>query len=250
MFLVKNKIWLLGIVVSMVANVTIIQLQSFIDVSVVYPILNFSYVFVLLLGMFFLDETLNQWQWFGVFAVISGTLIILLISDPSTGTGTDNTRLLTVSVFSLAVIVSLIIFARTKKIAHYEILYAICTGIAFGNVETYMKANTNLVNSQFGDFSVFSMASLMQFISMWPFLLLIVFGVIGWVCMQITYSHGDVSITVPLFAVIQSSITLGCGYLIFGEYFSAQKMLGVAVIVSGVIMLVVSALSNPATEAA
>lgn len=249
-FLAKNKIWLLGIVVSMVANVTIIQLQSFIDVSVVYPILNFSYIFVLLLGYFFLDEELNQWQWFGVLAVITGTMIILMIADTATGSATNNSRLLTISVISLITIVSLIMFARTKKIANYEIIYAMCTGIAFGNVETYMKANTNLVNSEFGEFSVFSMASIIHFINMWPFLLLILFGVIGWVCMQVTYSHGDVSITVPMFAVIQSSITLGCGHLVFGEYFSSQKVLGVAMIVSGVIMLVVSALSSPETETA
>ncbi len=249
-FLVKNKIWLLGIVVSLIANVTIIQLQSFIDVSVVYPILNFSYIFVLLLGVFFLDEALSQWQWYGVLAVVSGTLVILLITDTSTGTGTDNARLVSISVISLVTIVALVAFAYTKKIVNYEILYAICTGIAFGNVETYMKATTNMVNSEFGAFSVFSMSSVVQFINMWPFLLLILFGVIGWVCMQITYSHGDVSITVPLFAVIQSSITLGCGYLIFGEHFSSQKVLGVMMIVSGVIMLVVSALTSPEIEAA
>ena len=250
MFLAKNKIWLLGVVVSMVANVTIIQLQSFIDVSVVYPILNFSYIFVLLLGYFFLNEELNQWQWFGVLAVITGTMIILMIADTATGSATNNSRLLTISVISLITIVSLIMFARFKKIANYEIIYAMCTGIAFGNVETYMKANTNLVNSEFGEFSVFSMASILHFINMWPFLLLILFGVIGWVCMQVTYSHGDVSITVPMFAVIQSSITLGCGHLVFGEYFSSQKVLGVAIIVSGVILLVVSALATPETETA
>lgn len=249
-FLVKNKIWLLGIVVSLIANVTIIQLQSFIDVSVVYPILNFSYIFVLLLGVFFLDEALSQWQWYGVLAVVSGTLVILLITDTSTGTGTNNARLVAISVVSLVTIVALVAFAYTKKIVNYEILYAICTGIAFGNVETYMKATTNMVNSEFGTFSVFSISSVVQFINMWPFLLLILFGVIGWVCMQITYSHGDVSITVPLFAVIQSSITLGCGYLVFGEHFSSQKVLGVMMIVSGVIMLVVSALKSPETEAA
>jgi drug/metabolite transporter (DMT)-like permease len=249
-FLVKNKVWLLGIVVSMVANVTIIQLQSCIDVTGVYPILNFSYIFVLLLSLLFLGETLNQWQWFGVLAVITGTMVILLIPDTATGTGTNHSRLLTISVISLITIVSLIIFVRTKKIANYEIIYAMCTGIAFGNVETYMKANTNMVNSEFGEFSVFSMASMLHFINMWPFLLLVLFGVIGWICMQVTYSHGDVSITVPLFAVIQSSITLGSGHLVFGEYFSSQKMLGVAIIISGVIMLVVSALSNPETETA
>ncbi len=250
LFLIKNKFWILGIIVSLIANVIIIQLQSFIDVSVVYPILNFSYIFVLLLGVFFLNETLNHWQCYGVLAVITGTLTILLIADTATGTGTNISRLLTISVISLIVIGCSIAFVHTRKIVNYEIFYAICTGIAFGNVETYMKANTNMVNSEFGDFSVLSMTSLIQFTSMWPFLLLLLFGIIGWVCMQITYSHGDVSITVPMFAVIQNSITLGCGYFVFGEYFSSQKILGVVMIVSGVILLVISAFARPETEPA
>ncbi|MCH9697748.1 MAG: EamA family transporter [Gammaproteobacteria bacterium] len=251
LFLIKNKIWLLGIVISMIANVTIIQIQSFIDVSVVYPILNFSYIFVLLLGVFFLNESLNTWQYYGVLTVVSGTLIILLIADTTTGTGTNSTRLLSISAISLCIIFGLVAFVHNRKIKQYEIFYAICTGISFGNVETYMKANTNLVNSEYGDFSVLSMNSLIQFINMWPFLILILFGIIGWVCMQITYSHGDVSVTVPMFAVIQSSITLGCGYFVFGEFFSSQKILGVAMIVSGVVILVVSALTrNPETETA
>ena len=243
-FLVRNKIWILGVLLSFATNFAIVELQSFIDVSVVYPILNFSYIFVLLLGHYFLNEVLNNQQWVGVVAVIVGTILIIFIEDPTTGTGTDLVRLFMVNAVSLAAIGYMIFTVYREKIENYEIYFATCTGIAFGNVETYIKANTNLVIGELGHFSIFSMESLVYFISMWPFFMLLLFGTIGWICMQITYSHGNVPISVPLFAVIQSCITLTCGFFIFGELLSLQKLFGIITIVTGVLILIFSTIDE------
>ncbi len=243
MFLLKNKIWIIGVLLSFATNVAVIELQSFIDVSVVYPILNFSYVFVLILGYMFLNETLNKRQWIGVVTVICGTLLIIFIDDPLTGERTDIQRLFLINACSVIAIIYMMYKVYRQKIENYEIYYAICTGISFGNVETYIKANTNMVVEELGHFSVFSFESLGQFVTMWPFFMLVFFSIVGWVSMQITYSHGDISISVPLFAVIQSCITMTCGYLVFGEYFTLQKLLGVITIVSGVTMLILSSVS-------
>ncbi len=244
LFLVKNKIWIIGVVLSFVTNIAVVELQSFIDVSVVYPILNFSYIFVLILGYYFLNEILYKRQWIGVTTVVCGTLMIILIDNPSTGEGTNRQSLFLLNSISIAIILFLIIKVWRQKIENYEIYFAICTGICFGNVETYIKANTNMVLADLGHFSVFSMDSLAHFVMMWPFFVLMVFSVLGWVCMQVTYSHGNVSVSVPLFAVIQSCITLSCGYFVFGEHFAFQKILGIITIVSGVVMLVLSSVNT------
>lgn len=239
-FLIKNKTWILGVCLSFATNLAIVEIQSFIDISVVYPILNFSYIFVLLLGYYFLDELLSKRQWLGVMTVSIGTLLIIFIDKPVTGSETQVERLLTISTVSIITICITAFTVFKRKIKNYEIYYALCTGISFGNVETYIKANTNMVITQFGEFSIFSLESLSYFVSLWPFAMLMIFSVIGWLCMQITYSHGNVSVSVPLFAVLQSCITLSCGYFVFGEYFSFQKVLGITTIVFGVIMLVIS----------
>jgi multidrug resistance protein EbrA len=239
-FLVKNKVWILGACLSFATNLAIIEIQSLIDISVVYPILNFSYIFVLLLGYKFLNESLTKRQWLGIFTVSVGTLLLIFIEKPVTGSDTNVTRLLAFSTVSILTICMVVFAAYKKRMKNYEIYYAICTGISFGNVETYIKANTNLVIAEFGQFSIFSVESLSYFVGLWPFAMMMLFSVIGWLCMQITYSHGNVSVSVPLFAVLQSCITLSCGYFIFGEYFNFQKILGIATIVSGVVMLVLS----------
>jgi len=244
LFLVKNKIWIIGVALSFVTNIAVVELQSFIDVSVVYPILNFSYIFVLILGYYFLDEILYKRQWIGIITVVCGTLIIILIDNPATGEETNTQRLFMVNILSIMTILFLMIKAWRQKIENYEIYFAICTGISFGNVETYIKTNTNMVMVDLGHFSVFSIDSLAHFIMMWPFFMLMAFSVVGWVCMQVTYSHGNVSVSVPLFAVIQSCITLSCGYFVFGEHFAFQKILGIITIVSGVVMLVLSSVNT------
>lgn len=250
LFLIRNRVWLLGVGLSLATNLAILELQSLIDISVVYPILNFSYIFVLLLGYKFLDELLSKRQWLGVFTVVVGTLLIIFIDEPATGSETNVSGLLQFSCVSFLVIVGIIGFTWFKKVENYEICYALCTGLSFGNVETYIKATTNMVLSEVGEFSIFSTDSLLQFVSVWPFAMMVIFGIVGWVCMQITYSHGDVSVSVPLFAVLQSCVTLSCGYFIFGEAFTFQKVLGILTIVSGVLMLVFSTVQRFQTEPA
>lgn len=240
LYIVTNRLWILGVLLSFSTNLAIVEIQSFIDISVVYPILNFSYIFVLLLGYFFLDESLARRQWIGILTVTIGTLLIILIEKPVTGAHTQVVRLLGFSVVSILIICAIVFTVYRKKIKNYEIYYALCTGLSLGNVETYIKANTNMVLSEHGQFSIFSLDSLYYFVSLWPFAMMMLFSILGWVCMQITYSHGNVSVSVPLFAVLQSCVTLSCGYFVFGEYFGLQKIFGITTIVLGVVMLVLS----------
>ncbi len=238
MFLGKNRIWVVGVLLSFATNIAIVELQSFIDVSVVYPILNFSYIFALVLGGLFLNEVLTKHQWLGVMTIVLGTSLIIFIENLQTGEGTNTARLLVLTALSVVVIGALILAVRIKKVINYELFYAVCTGISFGNVETYIKANTNLVTDKIGYFTIFSLDSVVEFMTLWPFFFLIAFAIVGWVCMQITYSHGNVSITVPMFAVIQSCVTFSSGYFIFGEHYSPWKVIGVITIISGVVMLI------------
>lgn len=239
-FLAKNKIWLSGALLSFVTNIAIIELQTVLDVSVVYPILNFSYIFVLLLGYFFLNEVLNSKQWFGVVTVIVGTALILFIESPATGHQANIWNLALISVVSIVIIGYLVYTVYKRNIENYEIIYAICTGLSLGIVQIYIKANTNLVTVELGHFSIFSMESVIYFFTLWPFLMLTIFSVVGWVCTQITYSHGNVSISVPLFAVIQSVVTLVFGYFVFGEQLELQKICGAVTIASGVAIVIFS----------
>lgn len=237
---VTNKYWLVGVLFGAAANVVILQVQSAADLSIVYPLLNFAYVFTLILGYVFLGEVLTREQWFGVAAAVAGTVLLLFVEDPSTGHQTDISSLGTMAVLSLIVIVVLLILAQRDKRQISEVYFATCAGIAFGNVEIFLKANTNLIIAEMGHFSILSGDSMLAFITLWPVMLIGAFSIIGFVCCQIAYAHGDVSVSVPLITVTQRPVTLFAGYFVFGEAFPPIKVIGIVTILLSIIGITAS----------
>ena len=241
-FLITNKIWIIGVLMSGLANIAMIEIQSRIDVSIVFSLLNFSYVFILVLGHYFLNEHLNRDQWIGVGVVVLGTAMILGVRDPATGVDTRVDLLLLMTGGALTVIGGLIFTAWRNKKINYELLAAVGTGISFACVETYLKASTNLVTSDTGHFSIFSLDSIKHFLTIWPFFVMFAFGAVGWLLLQITYSHGNVSVTMPIVAVTQRLVSMTGGYFIYGEQFTFLRFLGLFTIILGVFMLILSTL--------
>ncbi len=241
-FLAGNKVWLLGVLLAVVANVSMIQIQSGLDVSVVYSILNFSFIFVLVLGHYFLRESLSPDQWVGVVVVAMGTLLILGVNEKNTGQPTEIANLLKLTGASILVIATLISVARNNKQVHYEIFYAVCAGISFGLVEAYLKAITNMVGGVDGKFSIFSLQNMREFVSVWPFFVMFLYGAAGWLFLQITYSHGNVSVTAPIAAVTQRIVSMFSAYYVYDESFGLIKIMGVIGIVLGIFILVFSTL--------
>lgn len=248
-----NPIWLLGIGFGVGANILVVQIQSAIDISIVYPILNFAYVFTLLLGFLFLKESLTRPQWLGVSTITLGTGTILLVENPITGGLTDMSALKWFTALSFASTLALLLLASRSiknKSLNYEILFALCAGICFGSVETYLKTTTNFVVSEIGTFSVASLDSLATFFTVWPFLVLALFGVVGFVSLQFAFSRGHVSVTVPLIAVTQRMINMISGFFIFGEAFPLLKISGFVAIILGAVIMILASIKSEGSVAA
>ncbi len=243
-FLIRNKIWFLGVMVSLLSNAAVLQIQSVLDLSVVHSILTSTYIFTLLLGYLFLREKLTITQWIGTVTVLLGTLIVVLVEQPITGGVTNVQNLLLQSALSLFLIVLLIISTRLNKRINYEIVYAISAGIAFGNCQVFVKASTNLITDHTGGFSVLSLQSLAEFLHIWPSLALIVFSITGFVCMHISLTHGKVSICIALLAVISRGLSTSSGYYIYDEHFSVVKIVGILIILIGVFVITFTSVSG------
>jgi hypothetical protein len=54
-------------------------------------------------------------------------------------------------------ILALILAARKDRRRIGEVYYAMCAGVSVGNVETFLKATTNMTMANIGHFSVFSL---------------------------------------------------------------------------------------------
>lgn len=243
-FLVHNKFWISGIIVILSTNFFVLQLQSILDLSVVQSVLNSSYIFTLFLGYLVLKEVLTKQQWLGTVTVMIGAFAIMMVDDPVTGQTTKTSILVLQSGISFLLIIILISTSLFYKNVNYEILYAISAGIAFGNSQVYVKATTNFITDETGYFSVFSMQSLAELVHVWPTLLIIVFAITGFICMQISFAHGKVSICVALLAVISRAISTSSGYYIFDEQFPYSKVIGIVTILIGVSIITISSVKR------
>jgi len=244
LFLIRSKFWILGIIVTLSTNFFVLQLQSVLDISVVQSILNSSYIFTLLLGYFVLNEVLTKQQWIGTIAVIIGPLAIMTVDNPVTSQSTNIRVLLVQSGVSFIIILFLIIASFFYKNVNYGILYATSGGIAFGNSQVCVKATTNFITDETGYFSIFSIQSVTEFVKVWPTALIILFAITGFICMQISFTHGKVSICVALLAVISRSISTSSGYYVFGEEFLYAKMVGIVTILVGVFIITISTIKH------
>jgi multidrug transporter EmrE-like cation transporter len=243
-FLIRNRIWFLGVFVSLGTNAIVLQIQSVLDLSIIHSILTSTYIFTLLLGYLFLEEKLTPTQWFGTLTVFIGTTAILFIGEPITGGETRIDNLIMLSILSMSIITLLLLFAKTCEKINYEVTYAISAGVSFGNCQVYVKASTNMIEHQTGSFSVLSLQSISEFLHIWPSLALILFSVTGFLCMHISFSHGKISICVALLAVISRTISTSSGYYVYGEHFSALKILSIAIILTGVFIITLASLKK------
>ena len=74
--IITNWQIIIGIALYAVAGVLMIISFRGGDVSVLYPIVATSYIWVSFLSIFFLSETMNLFKWAGVLVIFSGIVLI------------------------------------------------------------------------------------------------------------------------------------------------------------------------------
>ena len=74
--MLHNAPLLVGLVVYAVAGILIIISFRGGEVSVLYPIIATSYIWVSFLSMYFLGESMNTWKWAGVITIVGGMAMI------------------------------------------------------------------------------------------------------------------------------------------------------------------------------
>lgn len=73
---VKNSKLVLGFVLYGISSILFIAALRSGELSVLYPFVSFSYVWIALLSMKFLKEKMNLWKWAGIAAIVLGVSLI------------------------------------------------------------------------------------------------------------------------------------------------------------------------------
>lgn len=73
---IKNYSLLFGIFLFLVSSVFYVWALRFADLSLIYPITSFSYVWISFLSIKFLNEKMNKYKWLGILFIIVGVFLI------------------------------------------------------------------------------------------------------------------------------------------------------------------------------
>ncbi|MBU1201187.1 MAG: EamA family transporter [Nanoarchaeota archaeon] len=74
--IIFNRELLFGIFLFLFSSVFYVWALKYARLSLVYPITSFSYIWVSLLSVKFLDENMNKYKWFGIILIITGVFLI------------------------------------------------------------------------------------------------------------------------------------------------------------------------------
>ena len=74
--LITNVYLIVGVLVYAIAGILVIIALRGGEVSVLYPIIATSYIWVSFLSVYFLGESMNMWKWLGVSTIFFGIVII------------------------------------------------------------------------------------------------------------------------------------------------------------------------------
>jgi drug/metabolite transporter (DMT)-like permease len=74
--LLTNVYLIVGVMVYAIAGILVIIALRGGEVSVLYPIIATSYIWVAFLSMYFLNENMNPWKWLGISTIFFGIVVI------------------------------------------------------------------------------------------------------------------------------------------------------------------------------
>ncbi len=74
--LITNIYLIVGVAVYAIAGILVIIALRGGEVSVLYPIIATSYIWVSFLSIYFLGESMNSWKWLGITTIFFGIVLI------------------------------------------------------------------------------------------------------------------------------------------------------------------------------
>lgn len=244
--LVRSRAWAFSILIGIVGGFCMVQAQSMGDLTVVLPLANLACAFSILFGVLFLRERLNSREWVGLFVLLVGAVLISTSASEATGRSTKIDVLWGLTFGFLLVIALSLWIARTARSSSKEFIFSLCTGLFYGLGYIYLKVTTNMVLQKLGTFSVLSLESVISALTTWSAIICILCNILGFLFMQVAFSHSRVSVSHPLLTIVANMSPVIGGVLVFGEELTAFRSAGLIAIMIGALVVAFSA--HPTSE--
>jgi drug/metabolite transporter (DMT)-like permease len=246
LYLVRNPLWLFG-VIAMVGSFVFQAVALYKGrLSVVQSILVTELVFSLVLGRVWLRRHVTTAAWISALVTSAGLAVFLVMSEPKGGhpLATSSAWLPALLTFGGAVAVCAVL-ARTGSPVRRAALYATGAGIVWALLATFLKGATDLLGAQ-GIVAVLEQGAVYG---------VIVAGIVGVLLTQAALHVGPLAVSQPLMVIVDPFVSIILGVWLYGEHFVggpakiAGGIIGFAAMVTGVVFLARTAPSLAAEPA-
>jgi drug/metabolite transporter (DMT)-like permease len=240
-YLFRNPLWLLGWAALIAAFVFQALALSHGQISVVQPLLATELVFMLLLRLVWIHQSIRPVTWAAATLTCIGLTVFIVAGQPGGGQPTPTSRhWLAAGLACCAAAAILAVLARWGSPSLRAALYGSASAVMWALVATFIKATTDTL-TQFGVAGMFAH---------WPVYALAAGSVVALFLMQAALHVGPLRASQPFLVIIDPIVSIALSVWLFAEHFTADgavlaiAAIGFAVMCAGVVLLTQTA---PAT---
>jgi drug/metabolite transporter (DMT)-like permease len=227
LYLVRQPLWLFG-VVAMVASFVFQALALHNGkLSVVQPLLVTELIFSLVLRRWWIRHRVAATAWAAAGVTCLGLAIFLVMSEPQGGhAGPTKGAWVSAIATMIGVTAVLTLLASQGSPVRRAGLYASGAGIVWATMATFIKSATD-------DLSAHGLVGLFQHGSVYA---LVAAGVAGTILTQAALHHGPLGVSQPLMVTVDPFVSIILGVWLFGEHFTNEPVKVVVACVAFLVM--------------
>jgi drug/metabolite transporter (DMT)-like permease len=240
-YLFRNPLWLLGWVGLIAAFLFQALALSQGQISVVQPLLATELVFMLLLRLVWIHQSIRPITWAAATLTCVGLAVFIAAGQPGGGESTPTSgHWFIAGLACCAAAAVLAVLARWGSPSLRAALYGSSSAVMWALVATFIKATTDTI-TEFGVAGMFAH---------WPVYALAAGSVAALVLMQAALHVGPLRASQPFLVIIDPIVSIVLSVWLFAEHFTADgavlaiAAIGFAVMCAGVVLLTQTA---PAT---
>ncbi len=240
-YLFRNPLWLLGWVALIAAFAFQALALSQGQISVVQPLLATELVFMLLLRLVWIHQSIRPVTWAAAALTCVGLAVFIAAGQPGGGQSTPtSSHWFAAGLACCAAAAVLAVLARWGSPSLRAALYGSASAVMWALVATFIKATTDTL-TQFGVAGMFAH---------WPVYALAAGSVVALFLMQAALHVGPLRASQPFLVIIDPIVSIVLSVWLFAEQFTADgavlaiAAIGFVVMCAGVVLLTQTA---PAT---
>jgi drug/metabolite transporter (DMT)-like permease len=217
--LVKNKFWLGGLCLSIIATLLYYGAMDKYNISLVQPFMALNPALTALLGWKILGEKMSRKIAFGIVLIFCGILIDGTLAGEASG-GLRPKE--TLWIYAGAVLALLAMFCLVFRVS--EIVDSLCAGVGFGiSAVIYKSISLDGLSPPPIDLRIFAFA---------------VLYLTAFLCSQIGLRRGRALFVIPLSAAVGLIVPAIGGIVVFGEPFPLQKIIVLFLVFAGSVLFI------------